>query len=305
MPRVAPSPSLPPNWAASDEARPELGRRELLATSLARLDDVRCRGRCRHASAEECARATRLVFPYEGVFARHVGRDISIGDANQVLFFNADDGYRVSHPVSGGDACIVVELRPSELAELTPRELGEARETVRFSRHSRPLEVQTQALLATLRRHVDVLDTLDIESIAIALARLALQPIRAPKRRTTRAKRALVDRVKLVLADAPSQRLGLADIGAAVGASPVYLTQAFRELEGVPLYRYQRNLRLARALARCEEHADLAALALDVGFAHHSHFSATFRQAFGLPPSVLLGARSRGLARELLKILKV
>ena len=30
-------------------------------------------------------------------------------------------------------------------------------------------------------------------------------------------------------------------VGSAVGVSPVYLTQVFRQVEGLPLYRYQLN----------------------------------------------------------------
>jgi AraC-like DNA-binding protein len=67
--------------------------------------------------------------------------------------------------------------------------------------------------------------------------------------------------------------------------SPVYLTQLFHRLEGVPLYRYQLRLRLACALDRLAHADDLTALALDLGFTSHSHFSAAFRQTYGVSPS--------------------
>ena len=72
----------------------------LLTTSTVEVRDVCCPGRCRHRSAEECARATQLVFPYRGVYVRHVGRDEAVAEASQVMFFNAGEGYRVSHPVA-------------------------------------------------------------------------------------------------------------------------------------------------------------------------------------------------------------
>jgi AraC-like DNA-binding protein len=65
----------------------------------------------------------------------------------------------------------------------------------------------------------------------------------------------------------------------------VYLTQLFRQVEGMPLYRYQLRLRLARALdmlGRCD---DLTTLSLDLGFSSHSHFTAAFRQAYGRTPA--------------------
>ena len=38
----------------------------------------------------------------------------------------------------------------------------------------------------------------------------------------------------------------LIEVAEAVGVSPVYLTQAFRAREGLPLYRYQTRLRMGR-----------------------------------------------------------
>jgi methylphosphotriester-DNA--protein-cysteine methyltransferase len=45
-----------------------------------------------------------------------------------------------------------------------------------------------------------------------------------------------------------ARRWTLADIAKEVGGSPVYLTQVFQQVDGLPLYRYQMGLRLARAL---------------------------------------------------------
>ena len=95
----------------------------------------------------------------------------------------------------------------------------------------------------------------------------------------------LADRVKLVLASDPGRRWTLADIAAEVGGSPVYLTQVFQQVEGLPLYRYQLRLRLARALSLLAQYDDLTALSLELGFSSHSHFSAAFRETYGRSPS--------------------
>src|SRR5205807_5898030 len=78
----------------------------LLSTPAVTVTDVVCSGACRHKSEEECATETHLVFPYRGVYVRHVGRDDAVAEANQALFFNAWEGYRVSHPLGAGDACL-------------------------------------------------------------------------------------------------------------------------------------------------------------------------------------------------------
>lgn len=77
-----------------------------------------CRGSCRHSIDEECANATEFVVPYRGVYARHLGRDQAIAEANQVLFFNAAKGYRVSHPVPEGDACLSLTISEPLLRDL-------------------------------------------------------------------------------------------------------------------------------------------------------------------------------------------
>jgi AraC-like DNA-binding protein len=94
-----------------------------------------------------------------------------------------------------------------------------------------------------------------------------------------------VDRVKLVLAADLARRWTLGEIAAEVGGSPVYLTQVFKQVEDLPLYRYQLRLRLARALDLLAQYDDLTALSLDLGFSSHSHFSAAFREAYGRSPS--------------------
>jgi AraC family transcriptional regulator len=88
-----------------------------------------------------------------------------------------------------------------------------------------------------------------------------------------------------VLAGDLARRWTLSEIAAELRASPVYLTQVFQQVEGLPLYRYQLRLRLARALDLLGQYDDLTDLALDLGFSSHSHFSAAFRAAYGRTPS--------------------
>ena len=83
----------------------------LLATPLITVRDVYCPGTRRHQGPVEEASVTHLVFPYRGTYVRHVGRDSFVADANQVLFFNAGEAYRISHPVEGGQATILAPLR--------------------------------------------------------------------------------------------------------------------------------------------------------------------------------------------------
>ena len=53
---------------------PEARVQPLLKNATVAVRDICCQGNCKHVSAEEYANAAHLVFPYRGVFARHLGR---------------------------------------------------------------------------------------------------------------------------------------------------------------------------------------------------------------------------------------
>lgn len=106
---------------------------------------------------------------------------------------------------------------------------------------------------------------------------------------------AMVARARAMLAEAPGRPHRLCDVARAVGVSPSHLSHVFHAEVGLPLHRYLLQLRMAQAIERLRHgERDLSRLALDLGFATHSHFSAAFRRTFGVPPSV---AR-RALAAE-------
>jgi AraC family transcriptional regulator len=265
----------------------EFAAQSLLKTPTVTIRDVYCQGSCRNQSAEECATATELVFPYRGVYVRHLGQDQAVAEGNQVLFFNATEGYRVSHPVSGGDASLSLAISEPQLRELAPPSSLRESATLAFRQQRLRIDARAQALVALLRHSLrqNIAESLEAESLALTLVQRALGL------RTTHAaggsvgRQLLVDRAKLVLTSDLARRWTLAEIALEMRCSPVYLTQVFQQVEGLPLYRYQLRLRLARALDLLAQYDDLTTLSLDLGFTSHSHFSAAFRQAYGRSPS--------------------
>ena len=265
----------------------EMGAQTLLQSSSVTIRDTYCAGTHRGQGPEEYTATTQLVFPYRGVFVRHIGEDQAVAEANQVLFFNAFEGYRVSHPVPGGDADLTVAVPESLLQELAPRALLCSGPAVAFRRQRLRIDARTQALVALLRHSLrrKIAEPLEAESLALTLVNRALGPRTTREPGATFGRQRLADRVKLVLAGDLARRWTLAEIAAEVHGSPVYLTQVFQQVEGLSLYRYQLRLRLARALDLLGEYDDLTSLGLDLGFSSHSHFSAAFRQVYGRSPS--------------------
>jgi AraC family transcriptional regulator len=265
----------------------EISVQTLLKTPTVTVRDVCCQGHCRHKSAEEHASATHLVFPYRGVYVRHLGRDEAVAEASQVLFFNASEGYQVSHPVKGGDACLDLVVDEALLREIVPQALLREGAALAFRKQRLRIDPRAQALVALLRHSLlnGIAEPLEAESLALTLVQRALNPRTTHTAEASIQRQRLVDRVKLALASDLSRRWTLADIANEVGGSPVYLTQVFQQVEGLPLYRYQLRLRLARALDLLGQYEDLTALSLELGFSSHSHFSAAFQRTYGRSPS--------------------
>jgi AraC-like DNA-binding protein len=227
------------------------------------------------------------VFPYRGVYVRHLGNDQTVAEANQVLFFNATEGYRISHPVRGGDASLTLIVSEPLLRELAPPALLRTGGKLAFRQQRLRIDPRAQVLMALLRHslHRKIAEPLEAESVALTLVQRVLGPRTTHAAGASVGRQRLVDRAKLVLASDLARRWTLAEVAAEVRGSPVYLTQVFQQVEGLPLYRYQLRLRLARALDLLAQYDDLTALSLDLGFSSHSHFSAAFREAYGRSPS--------------------
>jgi len=261
--------------------------RQLLDTESVALRDFVCGGACRHIGAEECAQDTYLVFPYRGVYVRHLGRDDAVAEANQVLFFNAAESYRISHPVAGGDACLSLAIGDSLLRELVPKQQVREGAVMAFREQRLRIDPRAQALVALLRHSLlnEAAETLEAETLTLTLVRRALGERTSHRARASFGRRKLVDRAKLVLSSDPARRWTLAEIATQVGVSPVYLTQVFQQVEGMPLYRHQLHLRLTRALDLLGQYDDLSALGMDLGFSSHSHFSSAFRRVYGRTPA--------------------
>ena len=196
-----------------DSPTPEFTVERLLTTDLVSVLQVNCRGTCRHRSAEECASHTHFVFPFRGVYLRHVGSDQAVADANHVLFFNAEQGYQVSHPVSGGDTSLVVSLA-SPCWPSSRRNILVTGSPLTFNQQYLRIDARTQALAMLLNHSLrnGSIESLEAEGLSLTLISRAIGPRTARATGATYSRRRLVDRVKVLLASDLSRRWTLAGI---------------------------------------------------------------------------------------------
>ena len=236
------------------------------------------------------------MVPRRGVFLLHRRREAAVVDTNTAVLFGADECYRVSHPADGGDECTVFVFAPDVLADALGSADGRTGE----------VEPGTQLAVQVLRRALadGVSSTLEVEDAALrllaALARglapesFARNPAVAP------AARLRVDEARALLASRPSAPWRIRELAGAVHSSPYHLARQFRAATGETVSRYLLRLRLGLALERMGDgETDLGRLAVELGFAHQSHFGARFRSVFGTTPGTARDTLTRPRLREM------
>ena len=280
------------------------------------VTEVRCRPRDGRCGPDEQATGNQVVFLRRGLFVKHLGRDRIVADPNHVLFFNHDRGYRVSHPVDGGDDCTVFTLSPASL-----RDVLRAHDPAVDQRRARPFPFDHcptgprahlihRAVLGAAAPGCEPDLALD-ELIIRLLARVIGDAYRRrrghrPRRReaTVAARRDLAVAVQTTLAQRYRGALPLADLARAVHSSPFHLCRVFQDQVGQPIQKYRNRLRLRASLEELAANGrDTTEVALDLGYSSRGHFSDAFRREFSLSPSAFRRVASRRRIREMSKIL--
>jgi AraC-like DNA-binding protein len=118
------------------------------------------------------------------------------------------------------------------------------------------------------------------------------------RRRTDEQHYELVEAARAVLSESPASRASLGELAQRLHVSEFYLARIFKARTGFTLHGYRNQLRLLLALDRIDDGRDLTALANELGFSSHSHFTDAFRSLFGAPPSAVRAAGRHG-RREL------
>jgi len=305
----------------SQRAEEPLTFHSLYDSPLVSVRDYCCRADRGGPTAEEHSSRNDIVLMRHGAFGKHFGRRSVTADVNQSVFFSKGSTYRVSHPADCGDRGTVFVLAPRVLNDII-RELDPAID----DRPERPFPFVTgpcsdgvfwrhHELVRRLENaESDPLEPLWVDGTALQLLADVLEAAftrhglpRKCRRSGTDADHAdRAEAAKSYLAGRLGERITLDDVARAVHASPFHLARVFQQRTGMPIHRYLTWLRLRASLERLADGAsDLTALALELGFSSHSHFTDVFRREFGCTPSAVRRDTGRRTLRELSKNLKV
>jgi AraC family transcriptional regulator len=244
-----------------------------------------------------------VIFPRTAATIRQLGREPVIGDRNQVLFYNPGQRFFRSLTSRNGDHCYYVELSSALMFRL-----GGGMRSFPFA--FGPCDASVFLLQRLAVRHLkaphpdpQLAEEALTTAIRSAIERARIfHGVRARQREATRAAhREIVDQTKQLLIARFRERLTMTDIAASLGVSRFQLSRIFRSQTGFSLLGYRNQLRLRAALDRLGDPSTrLHALAEELGFANHSHFTAAFRDAFGLRPSEVRGPIGREMLGEAL-----
>jgi AraC-like DNA-binding protein len=245
-----------------------------------------------------------VVLPLSGVFSKHdaPGRYV-IGTPSHAVFIAADTPYRLGFPGAIGDRALILRFNNA----VAPDDLDGRYDQGPASNGLLSAEAMILRNLLCARLARSRADDFEIESRSFDLLGMSLDAMRprdAPRRRATEARWThALERIKEAVAVAPVDKWNLEKLARIAALSPYHLCRVFRRMTGTSIYDYVLQERLACTLnAVLNGEDDLTTVALDGGFASHSHFTARFRSFFGCTPAALRRGLKADKIVELRKI---
>lgn len=243
-----------------------------------------------------------FVFPRTAVEIQLEHEGAFVANPNVVTFYNRGQEYRRNAISRRGDLCdwfgVEAAIARDAVRAFDPSVDDRPDAIFRFSRGwSDASSYLLQRRLFDRVTQGTATDPLEVEELVVMLLervlRHACEAPADPSRHvhgTPKRQRDLVHDVERLLSGHWDKGLRLRDLASAVGVSVFHLCRTFRRATGTTLHQYRHSLRVRSALeAVCETDTPLTSIALDTGFSSHSHFTSSFRQEFGQPPSEIRG----------------
>ncbi|MBL8342545.1 MAG: helix-turn-helix transcriptional regulator [Rubrivivax sp.] len=315
-------------------------RRTLFENAWLQVGHVSVRPASSECGEVEVSPLNVLALPLAGMFAKHDGpRRHGIATPQHALLISAGRPYRLSFPGCIGDRCLVLRFSSEALAQVMPEAVagsgsGDGFDEAVFDTQTL-LPPAVMLARSQLWQRLDTgggeVDALEAEQRAVDLLEAALgaarrQPAAAGRngsgahvgahggahggaRRGVRAGGATgrrmrpVARIVEAIDSEPERPWTLQELAALACLSPGHLAHVFRTETGLSVWGYVLRSRLAHGLeAVLDSDAALTEVALDAGFASHSHFTAKFRALFGCTPQQLRRGASRRTPHEVRRI---
>jgi AraC-like DNA-binding protein len=219
-----------------------------------------------------------FVFPRTATVIQHDMGQPFVATPNSASLYNKNQMYTRSK-VDDIDASDWFVIADDILSEAT-RSSDPDRP---FALTHMPIDAETYRAQRRVFERASELEPLEIEESVLhifgRLMRAADGNTKSVRRRDA------VEEVKRAIATAPSRSIPFRDLARSVEISPFELCRQFRRETGFTLTQFRHSIRLRMALELLRSRRGLTDIALDLGYTSHSHFTAAFRNYFGITPS--------------------
>jgi AraC-like DNA-binding protein len=257
-------------------------------------------------TAGEIGDRPAIAFSRTAVGIAHEKRAPIVSDGTVAVLHNPRYPYRRFRVDARGDHSEWVSIDPELLLGLNRRLGSDARRP--FAASTAALGRRAAALLRLVVRHLrdwSPPDPLWVEETLFEVVSALGPHGDTPKRPRASARHdRFAHRVREILASRSEQPWSVTSIAKVMETSPFHACRVFRSRTGYTLHGYLTEQRLRRALTRLEDGQDLREIAVRLGFANHSHFTAHFRSAFGVTPSQFRRRATPAAVRELAERLR-
>ena len=259
-----------------------------------------------------------LVFPRSSVIITQSGHQPVVANPNVVMFYNRHQEYERGKLSDWGDVCEFFAFSPPTIIEVhrqvDPTVEARAERPFRFSHTtSHPHNYLKQRRIVQRILSGAQLDSMYIEETMLSILSQSVQTAyqhhdtHFQKRQESERNHAeLVHRTQSILSTRFAEGLTLTQIALELNSSVYHLCRIFRGHTGLTIHNYLNQIRLRSALEWVAEGSkDLANVALNLGYSHHSHFTQAFRRTFGLTPRAWRQQASSHRLEKMSKILTV
>ena len=244
-----------------------------------------------------------VVLPVAGLFARHdrPGHHV-VGTPSHAVFVSRGKPYRLSFPGMVGDRALILRFDEDMLPSLL-----DVRRRERWRASHGLLPPQAMLLRNWLWKAASsgAIDPLEAEAASLEVLASSLgsmADLDPPDSHEVRRERA-VGRVKEAVSSAPAEAWNVAALARIAHMSPFHFCRVFKNVTGISVGCYILHERLSVSLHPILAGVDLTTVALDSGFASHSHFTFRFRAVFGCTPTDFRRSATTGHFAELRKIM--
>jgi len=284
------------SWTPLSNSCAEPVSRRLCATPVGEIREWVCAGHDTARGEMEVSESWSVVVTRRGAFARDDGAATDFLAPGAASFWNLGESYSLSHPVKGGDHCTVFRLSEQTMRAMLAGSAAQDAESPRFSTRAQRLGGKAYLLhrRALQAARADLPDELEVEESMLEFLSAAY-PTTASKSspNVAASSRHLARAAEEVVASRFRQHLTLDEVARDVGCSPFHLTRVMRVTTGESLHQHVMRLRLREAMEQLLDSThDISRIALDAGFASHSHMTTAFGREYGLTPHAARRERS-------------